>query len=87
MAKDSDTGYAGDNDPIDVCELGSVVRRTGDVIQVKVHQLLPLYHGIHLVFSCYNVKITGVILLLQLWCHFGSYILIVCMGMYLSSSM
>jgi len=34
--KDADTGYAGDNDPIDVCEIGGKTHKTGDVIQVKV---------------------------------------------------
>lgn len=36
MHKDEDTGFFGDNDPIDVCEIGGKTYKTGDVIQVKV---------------------------------------------------
>jgi inorganic pyrophosphatase len=36
VVKDADTGFVGDNDPIDVCEIGSVTRKTGDVVQVKI---------------------------------------------------
>jgi len=36
VIKDADTGCAGDNDPIDVCEIGSKVHKTGEVIQVKI---------------------------------------------------
>ena len=42
IIKDHDTGFGGDNDPIDVCEIGSVTRKTGDVIQVKVRFPLAL---------------------------------------------
>ena len=31
-----DTRARGDNDPLDVCEIGQAVARTGDVKQVKV---------------------------------------------------
>lgn len=34
--KDSDTQAFGDNDPLDVCEIGSVISYTGHVKQVKV---------------------------------------------------
>ncbi|XP_068126804.1 inorganic pyrophosphatase 2, mitochondrial isoform X2 [Hyperolius riggenbachi] len=40
--KDKDTGCCGDNDPIDVCEIGSKVCSRGDVIQVKVLGVLAL---------------------------------------------
>ena len=33
---DERTGCKGDNDPIDVCEIGHRVAKRGDVIQVKV---------------------------------------------------
>jgi inorganic pyrophosphatase len=34
--EDNITGYAGDNDPVDVCELGSRVAEVGEVYQVKI---------------------------------------------------
>lgn len=34
--RDPVTGANGDNDPIDVCEIGQRVAKRGDVIQVKV---------------------------------------------------
>ena len=34
--EDNVTGYAGDNDPVDVCELGSRVAEVGEVYQVKI---------------------------------------------------
>ncbi|XP_054845951.1 inorganic pyrophosphatase 2, mitochondrial isoform X2 [Eublepharis macularius] len=40
--KDLNTGCYGDNDPIDVCEIGSQVRSLGEVVQVKVLGLLGL---------------------------------------------
>ncbi|XP_072261762.1 inorganic pyrophosphatase 2, mitochondrial [Pyxicephalus adspersus] len=40
--KDQDTNCFGDNDPIDVCEIGSKVCSRGDVIQVKVLGVLGL---------------------------------------------
>ncbi|XP_066487948.1 inorganic pyrophosphatase 2, mitochondrial [Tiliqua scincoides] len=40
--KDDSTGCCGDNDPIDVCEIGSQVRGLGEVVQVKVLGLLGL---------------------------------------------
>ncbi|XP_061441473.1 inorganic pyrophosphatase 2, mitochondrial isoform X3 [Rhineura floridana] len=40
--KDDSTGCCGDNDPIDVCEIGSQVRTLGEVVQVKVLGLLGL---------------------------------------------
>ncbi|XP_028661018.1 inorganic pyrophosphatase 2, mitochondrial isoform X2 [Erpetoichthys calabaricus] len=40
--KDSDTDCCGDNDPIDVCDIGSKVCLPGEVIQVKVLGILPL---------------------------------------------
>ncbi|KAH0615894.1 hypothetical protein JD844_026508 [Phrynosoma platyrhinos] len=40
--KDDSTECCGDNDPIDVCEIGSQVRTVGEVIQVKVLGLLGL---------------------------------------------
>lgn len=40
--KDKDTNCCGDNDPIDVCEIGSKVCSRGDVIQVKVLGVLGL---------------------------------------------
>ena len=33
---DERTGCKGDNDPIDVCEIGHRVAKRGDVIQVKI---------------------------------------------------
>merc|ERR1712126_610637 len=39
---DESTGCKGDNDPIDVCEIGSRVAQRGDVIQVKVLGTLAL---------------------------------------------
>jgi inorganic pyrophosphatase len=33
---DERTGCKGDNDPIDVCEIGHRIAKRGDVIQVKV---------------------------------------------------
>ncbi|XP_043912561.1 inorganic pyrophosphatase [Protopterus annectens] len=39
---DSDTGCKGDNDPIDVCEIGSKVLARGDVVKVKVLGTLAL---------------------------------------------
>jgi len=39
---DKATGCRGDNDPIDVCEIGSRVAKRGDVIQVKVLGTLAL---------------------------------------------
>ncbi|XP_055488637.1 inorganic pyrophosphatase-like isoform X2 [Leucoraja erinacea] len=40
--KDPNTNYCGDNDPIDVCDIGSKVCSYGDVIQVKVLGALAL---------------------------------------------
>uniref|UniRef100_A0A803T5E7 inorganic diphosphatase n=1 Tax=Anolis carolinensis TaxID=28377 RepID=A0A803T5E7_ANOCA len=40
--KDDSTGCCGDNDPIDVCEIGSQVRAIGEVVQVKVLGILGL---------------------------------------------
>lgn len=40
--KDTRTGYAGDNDPIDVCEIGSRVCTRGEVIQVKILGVLAM---------------------------------------------
>ncbi|CAN0432557.1 unnamed protein product [Lampetra fluviatilis] len=40
--KDADTGCCGDNDPIDVCEIGSRVCARGEVVQVKVLGCLAL---------------------------------------------
>ncbi|KAM9329047.1 inorganic pyrophosphatase 2, mitochondrial [Gastrophryne carolinensis] len=40
--KDKDTNCCGDNDPIDVCEIGSKVCTRGEVIQVKVLGVLAL---------------------------------------------
>lgn len=40
--KDSRTGYSGDNDPIDVCEIGSRVCSRGEIIQVKVLGVLAM---------------------------------------------
>lgn len=39
---DEETGCCGDNDPIDVCEIGSKVCSRGEVIQVKVLGVLAL---------------------------------------------
>lgn len=39
---DKATGCRGDNDPIDVCEIGSRVAKRGDVLQVKVLGTLAL---------------------------------------------
>ena len=33
---DETSGYKGDNDPLDICEIGSSVLATGQVIQVKI---------------------------------------------------
>ncbi|CAF98645.1 unnamed protein product, partial [Tetraodon nigroviridis] len=40
--KDGDTGCCGDNDPIDVCEIGSRVCSRGEVIKVKVLGILAM---------------------------------------------
>lgn len=40
--KDSTTGFNGDNDPLDVCEIGSKIHERGAVIQVKVLGALGL---------------------------------------------
>uniref|UniRef100_A0A8D0L0R6 inorganic diphosphatase n=1 Tax=Sphenodon punctatus TaxID=8508 RepID=A0A8D0L0R6_SPHPU len=40
--KDNSTGCCGDNDPIDVCEIGSKVRFPGEIVQVKVLGVLAL---------------------------------------------
>ncbi|XP_051876072.1 inorganic pyrophosphatase-like [Pristis pectinata] len=40
--KDPSTNFCGDNDPIDVCDIGSKVCSCGDVIQVKVLGALAL---------------------------------------------
>uniref|UniRef100_A0A1A8MW37 inorganic diphosphatase n=1 Tax=Nothobranchius pienaari TaxID=704102 RepID=A0A1A8MW37_9TELE len=40
--KDSDTGCCGDNDPIDICDIGNKVCSRGDVIKVKVLGTLAL---------------------------------------------
>lgn len=39
---DQHTGQKGDNDPVDVCEIGFRVRSRGDVIQVKVLGIMAL---------------------------------------------
>lgn len=39
---DTHTGFHGDNDPIDVCELGSKVLRRGEVVQVKILGIVGL---------------------------------------------
>ena len=39
---DPDTGCKGDNDPIDVCEIGSKVHPRGSVIQVKILGVMAL---------------------------------------------
>jgi len=39
---DTATGYKGDNDPIDVCEIGYRVAKRGDVVQVKVLGIMAL---------------------------------------------
>uniref|UniRef100_A0A669QG41 inorganic diphosphatase n=1 Tax=Phasianus colchicus TaxID=9054 RepID=A0A669QG41_PHACC len=39
---DKITGCCGDNDPVDVCEIGSKVRSSGEVVQVKVLGVLAL---------------------------------------------
>ncbi|CAL1599680.1 unnamed protein product [Knipowitschia caucasica] len=40
--KDGDTGCCGDNDPIDICDIGDKVCSQGEVIQVKVLGTLAL---------------------------------------------
>lgn len=37
-----DTGFPGDNDPLDVCEIGLRIVNTGDVRQVKVLGVLAM---------------------------------------------
>jgi inorganic pyrophosphatase len=39
---DCETGYKGDNDPIDICEIGSRVARLGDVYEAKILGALAL---------------------------------------------
>ncbi|XP_010113909.1 PREDICTED: inorganic pyrophosphatase 2, mitochondrial-like, partial [Chlamydotis macqueenii] len=39
---DNVTGCCGDNDPIDVCEIGSKIRSSGEIVQVKVLGVLAL---------------------------------------------
>ncbi|XP_067992960.1 inorganic pyrophosphatase 2, mitochondrial isoform X2 [Melanerpes formicivorus] len=40
--RDKFTGCCGDNDPIDVCEIGSKIRSSGEIVQVKVLGVLAL---------------------------------------------
>uniref|UniRef100_A0A3Q3MZ37 inorganic diphosphatase n=1 Tax=Mastacembelus armatus TaxID=205130 RepID=A0A3Q3MZ37_9TELE len=40
--KDSDTGCCGDNDPIDICDIGNKVCSQGEIIKVKVLGTLAL---------------------------------------------
>ncbi|KAI3385422.1 hypothetical protein SNEBB_006379 [Seison nebaliae] len=40
--KDAHTKLAGDDDPIDVCEIGGKIQKRGDVIQVKVLGVLAM---------------------------------------------
>ncbi|XP_014796627.1 PREDICTED: inorganic pyrophosphatase 2, mitochondrial isoform X1 [Calidris pugnax] len=40
--RDNNTGCCGDNDPIDVCEIGSKIRSSGEIVQVKVLGVLAL---------------------------------------------
>lgn len=40
-----DTGARGDNDPLDVLDIGRAVARTGEVRRVKVLGMLPLLDG------------------------------------------
>ncbi|XP_037752917.1 inorganic pyrophosphatase 2, mitochondrial isoform X7 [Chelonia mydas] len=40
--KDKDTGCCGDNDPIDVCEIGTKVHSLGEIVQVKVLGVMAL---------------------------------------------
>ncbi|KAM6956716.1 inorganic pyrophosphatase [Aplochiton taeniatus] len=40
--KDGDTGCCGDNDPIDVCEIGTKVFSRGEVVEVKVLGILAM---------------------------------------------
>jgi inorganic pyrophosphatase len=40
--KDTETGAFGDDDPLDVCEIGATIRKRGDVISVKVSQLFNI---------------------------------------------
>ncbi|XP_067424285.1 inorganic pyrophosphatase 2, mitochondrial isoform X2 [Emydura macquarii macquarii] len=40
--KDNSTGCCGDNDPIDVCEIGTKVHSPGEIVQVKVLGVLAL---------------------------------------------
>uniref|UniRef100_A0A8C3TPQ3 inorganic diphosphatase n=1 Tax=Catharus ustulatus TaxID=91951 RepID=A0A8C3TPQ3_CATUS len=39
---DNITGCCGDNDPIDVCEIGTKIRSSGEIVQVKVLGVLAL---------------------------------------------
>jgi len=40
--KDPNTGADGDNDPIDIVEIGSKVHKRGDVVQVWIYTFLDL---------------------------------------------
>ncbi|XP_031550855.1 inorganic pyrophosphatase-like [Actinia tenebrosa] len=40
--KDEDTGCLGDNDPIDVCDIGTLAAKRGDIKQVKVLGILAM---------------------------------------------
>lgn len=40
--RDRDTGCCGDNDPIDICDIGNTVCSRGDVIRVKVLGILAM---------------------------------------------
>ncbi|XP_036618785.1 inorganic pyrophosphatase 2, mitochondrial isoform X2 [Trichosurus vulpecula] len=42
LHRDGATNCCGDNDPIDVCEIGSKVRACGEIIQVKILGILAL---------------------------------------------
>lgn len=53
-----DTGFPGDNDPLDVCEIGLRIVATGDVRQVKVLGVLAMIdegrEDLLLVFVAFN---------------------------------
>ncbi|CAL4131976.1 unnamed protein product, partial [Meganyctiphanes norvegica] len=54
---DSSTGVGGDNDPIDVCEIGSLVATKGQILQVKVLGVLGLVDGSETDWKLFTINI------------------------------
>lgn len=56
---DEATGCKGDNDPIDVCEIGYRVAKRGEVIQVKVRKMFSSFFKFHGIPN--NINMTSII--------------------------